>query len=808
MNVAFTVAAATLCAPVMQAMPAEVGLTVASDQPFARVGEPVTCGVPLVRGFVGGPEELTLLGPADQPVPVQIEVTSTFHDGTPRWVLLRFAADVPAGGRAVYRLTRGQPAALLRPLTCELSDGVARIDTGAARFTIDTRRFRLFDTVEVGGEHMVALGGGAFLDPAGGTGAVRAEDVTSAEFEQSGPLAAVLCVRGAICPAAPLPLADYACRFEFRAGSSEARVTYTLHNPAAHAHPGNTWDLGTGGSVFIEDFSMVLPLPDGEWSSRLGVGGGVPPITATKLYQDSSGGPNWNSVNHVDKDMHVPVTFRGYRVSEGDEVIGEGERAEGWLHARREGAGGIAVSVRDFWHNCPKVLERPGGNIRIGLWPREFAGTHELLGGEQKTHEVLFVFHGAEVTDQAVEHRMEAFQHPLYAMPDPEAVLATRAFAPTAPLDRERFAALERTCDAFVEPATAGESVFTKWDQIDEYGWRHFGDTFADNEASPAGMVRDFPEHHFGSQPISHFGNEYDVTYAIMLQGLRRQNPRWMWLADVMARHYADICIYHTGADGAAAYAHAPFSHTTHDTAAFRSTHRMFPSEADRYGLQYASGGPNAGHCYVASLAQHFYLTGDRVSRDAFLEVAGWSVHSPWFTEMMMGDQRGIGDLLMTHVYAYAMTGEREFYDAAMTMIRYVKEPFSGLGGTLFAKAAGRFLDLKRENGEEDADYEMARETLMRFGDLYLALPDDEPSRWIEQACFYSEVLALCYLHAPEDHPNRHRFLARAEAMMDATEGRWPGAYVPTKTFVMCFGSTGAYQRAVTEQTGTGIGGM
>ena len=162
----------------------------------------------------------------------------------------------------------------------------------------------------------------------------------------------------------------------------------------------------------------------------------------------------------------------------------------------------------------------------------------------------------------------------------------------------------------------------------------------------------DHPAHHLGSQPISHFGNEYDVNYGVLLQGLRRGDPKWMGLADVMCRHYADICVYHSSSEPAAAYRHGPFTHTTHETAAYRSTHRMYPRETAQYGLRYASGGPNAGHCYVASLAQHYYLSGNRTSREAFLEVAEWSVHSPWFTEMMMGDQRGIGNLMMTHVYA------------------------------------------------------------------------------------------------------------------------------------------------------------
>src|SRR4029079_197293 len=121
---------------------------------------------------------------------------------------------------------------------------------------------------------------------------------------------------------------------------------------------------------------------------------------------------------------------------------------------------------------------------------------------------------------------------------------ATRAFWPTAPLDRDRHRMLEQTCDTIVYSAgDTPTTVMTQWEAIDEFGWRHFGDTFADNERSPEQMARDFPEHHLGRQPISHYGNEYDVSYAVMLQGLRRAEPAWLWVADVLCRHYADICI-------------------------------------------------------------------------------------------------------------------------------------------------------------------------------------------------------------------------------------------------------------------------
>ncbi|MFC1719490.1 hypothetical protein ACFL6S_37920, partial [Candidatus Poribacteria bacterium] len=646
----------------------EIKLTLTNEMPFERKAEPITCGMPLARGFAQKADELTLLGADGRAVPVQISTTSTYKDDTPRWVLLGFQVDVPAKGEAIYRLVRDRRAPISRKLTFKLEDGVAEIDTGAAQFRIDTSCFRLFDSVIVDGNELLSSGSGSGAILEEEDGSVHGDDLktTKAEFEDDGPMSVVLAVRGQIRPGEELPLADYICRMHFYAGKSEVRVFYTLHNPDAHRHPGNIWDLGSGGSIFMEDFSIFLPLAPDSWASRIGIDADSPTISATKLYQDSSGGVNWDLVNHIDKNYEVPTSFRGYRVYKADQKVSEGHRADGWIHARGN-RGGIGIGLREFWQNFPKTLELDGDRLRIGLWPGEFAGVHEMLGGEQKTHEMLFVFHDASTGEQSVEQRMGAFHHPMYAVPDSEAIYGTRAFWPTAQLDRERFKVLEQTCDTFIYPLGERQaSVITKWEQIDEFGWRHFGDTFADNEGAPAKMVEDFPEYHFGRQPISHYGNEYDVNYGVMLQGLRRSDPKWMWLADVMCRHYADICVYHTDVDGSDAYSHGPFMHTTHDTAAFRSTHRMYPRETKIYELQYSSGGPNAGHCYVASLAQHYYLTGDRVSREAFLEVADWAVHSSWFTRMMMGDKRGIGNLLMTHIYAYQLTKDRKYYEAAM----------------------------------------------------------------------------------------------------------------------------------------------
>ena len=94
----------------------------------------------------------------------------------------------------------------------------------------------------------------------------------------------------------------------------------------------------------------------------MGVETGAPAEGASKIYQDSSGGPNWDSANHVDKDMKVSTSFRGYRVFQGSERVRDGHRAAGWLRAG-SGAGAVAVSVRDFWQNFPKALELRGNRL-------------------------------------------------------------------------------------------------------------------------------------------------------------------------------------------------------------------------------------------------------------------------------------------------------------------------------------------------------------------------------------------------------------------------------------------------------------
>src|SRR5205823_4414675 len=98
----------------------------------------------------------------------------------------------------------------------------------------------------------------------------------------------------------------------------------------------------------------------------------------------SSGGPNWNSSNHVNRHNRVTTSFCGYLTVTGDRAV-QGRRAQplvGVFSADR----GIAGAVQNFWQNFPKAIEVSGASLLIRLFPPQYADVHELQGGEQKTH--------------------------------------------------------------------------------------------------------------------------------------------------------------------------------------------------------------------------------------------------------------------------------------------------------------------------------------------------------------------------------------------------------------------------------------
>src|SRR5437870_8775376 len=119
--------------------PLAVPLALEESAGVARHAWPASASVPLPRGRVQSPDKLWLAAPDGHAAALQARALERWPDGSVRWLLLDFLADVPAGKVATYTLREGAapaPASGARVRLEAGRDGARVLDTGALRATV------------------------------------------------------------------------------------------------------------------------------------------------------------------------------------------------------------------------------------------------------------------------------------------------------------------------------------------------------------------------------------------------------------------------------------------------------------------------------------------------------------------------------------------------------------------------------------------------------------------------------------------------------------------------------------------------
>ena len=565
-----------------------------------------------------------------------------------------------------------------------------------------------------------------------------------------------------------------------------------MHNPGRARHAHNFWELGDPGSVLFKSLELVLERESRSEESAVAVSdtpgqwySSSPPVF---VYQESSGGKNWNSRVHVDRSGDVPMQFAGFVVETPDGVR-EGSRAEPAVEVGNEERSWAGTLLR-FWKEFPSTVRvRDADTIVCELFPARFPALHELQGGERKTRTCV-IAHGPRAHVRGV---MDAAHTPPVVSVDADVVRASAVSPAIDAVDDPRHGRLLDMC-------LEGPSSFAaKRERIDEYGWRNFGDLFADHESA---FVQN------GTQLVSHYNNQYDAVFGFGLQFLRTGDPRWFSLMDDLARHVADVDIYHTTEDKAA-YNGGMFWHTYHYLDAGKSSHRSYPRVE---GV--AGGGPAAEQNYNAGLALHYFLTGWIPSRDAAIQLGQWVIdmddgrRTPfrWLSRsdtglasasgnpLYHGPGRAGGNSINALVVAFDLTSDRRFLDKAEQLIHRCIHPADDIAAlnlldaerrwyyTVFLEAVGRYLWCKRERGELDACYDYARRSLLhyarwmrRYEYPYLDKPEalEYPTEtWSAQDIRKSDVLAWAALC--EQGAERQAFLAESRRFLEDVLTRLP----------------------------------
>jgi hypothetical protein len=767
----------------------------------------------LPRGWCAGVGELSIVTGDGLAVQMQARVLGTWSDRSPRWVLFDLLVDAPAREPCFCTVVQGEstPRAIGGGVAVSVGPEGASIDTGVARFL-----------VVAGGELVYVVpgtpiaapirGGFSIAEQLGVTCPVRVDRILA---EELGPIRSVVLVEAHLGQKTRSPL-RLSVRYHFYKDSRAVRAQVTLRNTRRAVHAGGFWDLGDRGSMLLREMSFSVDLPPGTTDGELRCSPErrQPFRRLTQpfeLYQDSSGGDNWQSSNHVNRDGRVTTRFQGYRLK-ADGVQTTGLRATPVVSV---GTGERAISLahRQFWERFPKAIDVRDGRVSLGLLPHQCGDVHELQGGEQITEEFVICFGEDAVSDAPLDW----VRNPLVGRASTDWYCTAEA----APYLTVPHTGYDPARGSLINAAVEGpESFFCKRDRIDEYGWRNFGDLYADHETV----------HHQGAVPlVSHYNNQYDALAGFARQWFLTGDPRWLQLMSDLARHVIDIDVYHTDEDKAA-YNRGLFWHTAHHTDAGRATHRTYSQTAGT-----GSGGPSAEHSYSTGLLFHYYVTGDVLARQTVLDMARWAIDMDdgrltvfrWLCRGRTGSAsatgasdyhgpgRGAGNSITTLVNAFQLTSDPAFLDKAEELIRRCSHPAEDISAlhlpdaerrwsyTVFLQAIARYLEIKIERGAIDFMYAYARATLLHFA-RWMAANEypflDKPEilefpteTWAAQDMRKSDVLFSAAKYTAGEE--RRLFLDRAEFFFRDSVARLSAMPTRTSTRPVVLMLTNGYAR-------------
>jgi len=709
-----------------------VDFTVWGADGVVGTGEPLRVGVPLPKGVVRHASLLSLTA-ASKPLPLDVNATQYWPDGSVRWCLLDTL--VPGNtniGQAQQLITLQLGE---RKLTehnirvTERKDGSWHVDTGGCQFQVQGDELKVASI----GEKSVVLGGAALH--------VDGVRVSTAQVEHSRWSSTLASARVTLTQFGVFRSVDVGiyCQFEsvvsFHANSGRVNWQFTVHNPKAAIHEGGLWDLGDPASLMFSGLKMTCRLPDvgelqiqlepeSEWLSG---------VSQMDLVQASSGGNAWQSTNHVDCSGQVNLAFKGYQYTAGNE--GQvGNRASPLLYANC----GIGVYLDRFWQNFPKALYFAEHELVLDLFPELEGYEHELQPGESKTHHLRFDFTGDR-------DKCEQLRTPLQISFPPGYIENTACL--------QHFSTQHEALNSLIDMGLDPQLGFgAKREVIDEYGWRNFGDIFADHESLY------LPD---GKLYVSHYNNQYDPLYGFLRQYFVSGRREWLNLAEELAWHLVDIDIYNTREDRAE-YNGGLFWHTDHYVDAFTSSHRTYSRQQQPDGQNVTQGGgPGAEHCYTHGLMLHYCLSGSERSRHAVLQLTDWITHfyegTGTLIEWMLDFKvrmlpriryardsgkildhkypfnRGVGNYINALLDSLAITNDRRYLQKAEKVILGTFNPLDEIEDrnlndvestwfyTIFLQAVVRYLEVKKQYGEQaGGEFIGIRDAFMKYANWML----------------------------------------------------------------------------------------
>ena len=561
----------------------------------------------------------------------------------------------------------------------------------------------------------------------------------------------------------------------------------TLLNPNPAEHAGGTWDLGEQQSLLIEELAFFIKaesVTSHLSEESVSVTGEDPIHTQSILWQRSSNGKHWDSPVHVNHERKLSI-------SNPLSVIDvNGEKSEQPVRLAPTGSlkqdeTCLRIEPQKFWQNFPTAFTANSAQLCWHWFKAEANHPVELQPGEQKSHCCELAF--SDKSDSYVKANAHL---------NPEWI----SHCDVIPWFSESL-----TSDPLQSLINLGQNgeqnFFAKRERIDEYGWRNFGDLYADHETA---------EHQGDELFPSHYNNQYDPLYGFLKQWLLSGDEKWKELADDLARHIIDIDIYHCDQDKPE-YNNGLFWHTDHYLPAETATHRTYSRhhKSDAYQDHAGGGGPGGQHCYTSGLQLYYFLTGCLQAKKAVLGLTNWITqvyendgtlfglllqfknrHRKDLKQFSTGHyplDRGTANYMVALLDSYELTGNTHLLEKVAHIIRHTVSTDDDIDGerdltnveecwfyTVFFQALCRYLTVQ-QCVAENSDFNYAKACLLHYAGWmadneypYLEKPDilEYPNQtWSAQDLRKVHVLAVAATYA--DPNQADRFMQKSKALKE-----------------------------------------
>lgn len=723
-----------------------IPIEISNPYPFSIQNRAFSIGVPCPEGAIFDLKHL-ILSAEGQLQPHHATQLASWADGSAKWILLDFQSSIKSKAKKQLQLlcNKGSNEHTLHKsqamqIVLSDTDDAYLVDTGAARFLLNKYNANIFDQVSIGSNGILSETPGC-IQLTDKSGSLTTTTVTATcSSDPANTLRKKIIIDGFFQNSSGQNLVDFNLKLTFYAGLATVKCEFTLLNPQAAEHPDGLWDLGDKGSFFFKGLSIKIQLaktekpycpsiritPDNDW------------LPATKeslmIEQDSSGGENWQSQNHVNFKGELPQSYKGFRYFEQDAQQASGTRATPVVHLASD-KGGITAHIIDFWQNFPKAMQLEQSTLSLNLFPQRASELYELQGGERKNHLFYLDFSNNKAALDSYINDISP-RIPLQHYAEINVI-------PWFPKLNE-----DSIIQKLIHRGIQGEhNFFDKRETIDEFGWRNYGEIFADHEGLE----------YKGEAPlISHYNNQYDPLYGFIKQYLLTGDQQWHALLSSLAQHIVDIDIYHTEKDRDE-YNNGLFWHTHHYLSAFTCTHRTFSRhhEADFiYGE--TGGGPGAEHCYTTGLSYYYFITGDETYKDAALKLTHWisrvlegsgtlierifqfkRKELPILKQLISGGTiqkyrypftRGTGNYITALIDAYNLTGQRHYLLSVESIIHQSIHPLDDI-------SLRNMSDI-----EASWSYLIHLQSVCKYLDLKISLQE------IDQSCLYAKDSLLHYI--------------------------------------------------------------